>query len=122
MQRLLHHPVFPAFFAIVGTVLTQLGYGSMRRGFVEFIPEQGPKQIFSPASSPSIYWLLSSGTFIAGILCLLLSAYSTLSLIRAYRAGKALSVVRASPFGLVMLGLGFVVMAFAIFAGTCTRR
>lgn len=86
MQRVLAHPVVAPFFFIFGLVLSQFGYAYLKRGSFQYTAEQGPTQIISPATNATVYWTVSGGMLVVGVLCLVISAYAAFCLIRAYRA------------------------------------
>ena len=109
------------FFAIFGVVMTQLGYEARVRGFVTYIPQQGPQEILSPTLRPALYWAVSSGMIILGVLCLVLSAYAALCLFRACRAEGVRRVFHAPPFGIFMFGLGFVGIIITLLLGRCSH-
>jgi hypothetical protein len=121
MQKLLARPVVAPFFLIFGLVLSQLGYTFLQRGSFQYTPQNGPTQIISPTTSPTLYWSVSAGMLTIGALCFIVSAYAALCLIRAYRA-KGAQQFRPPPFGIFMFGLGLIVMITALLAGTCSHR
>ena len=86
MRKLLAIPVVAPFFLIFGVVLCQIGYACIQRGSFQFTPQHGPTQIISPATSPMLYWSLSAGLLILGVLCLILSAYAGVCLSRVLRS------------------------------------
>lgn len=121
MQKLLARPIVAPFFFIFGIVLAQFGYGYLRRGSFQYTPQNGPTQIISTTSSPTLYWTISAGMLALGALCLVLSAYAALCLIRGYRAEDARQF-RPPAFGICMFALGLIVMIIALLAGTCSHR
>ena len=86
MRKLLAIPVVPPLFLIFGVVLCQIGYAYIQHGSFQFTPQHGKTQIISPATSPMLYWTLSAGLLILGVLCLILSAYAGVCLSRALRS------------------------------------
>jgi hypothetical protein len=60
MQKLLSYPVAAPFLFIFGIVMVQLGYGTLKRGSLEYIPQQGSHQIVSPVNQPVAYWASSA--------------------------------------------------------------
>ena len=86
MQKLFALPVVAPFFFIFGIVLSQFGYGYLQRGSFNYTPQGGPSQIISPTNNPTLYWTVSAGILAIGVLCLLISAFAAICLIRAYRS------------------------------------
>ena len=121
MQKLFARPVATPFFLIFGIVLSQFGYGYLQRGSFQYTPQGGVPQIISPTTNPTVYWAVSAGMLTLGALCLLLSAYSVVCLIRAYRAEDARQF-RPRAFGIVMFTLGLLGMVIASLLYTCSYR
>lgn len=121
MLRLLARPVVAPFFLIFGIILSQLGYSFLQRGSFQYTPHDGPTQVISPTTSPTLYWGVSAGILTLGAVCLIVSAYAALCLVRAYRADGA-QQFRPPPFGIFMFALGLIVMITALLAGTCSHR
>ena len=80
MQKLLAHPVAAPFLFIFGIVLSQFGYGYLQRGSFRYTPRDAPTQIISPTNNPAVYWALSVGMLVLGILLLAASSYAILCL------------------------------------------
>ena len=104
MQKLFARPVATPFFLIFGIVLSQFGYGYLQRGSFHYTPQHSVPQIISPTTNPAVYWAVSAGMLTTGALCLVLSVYSLVCLIRAYRAEGA-RPFRPRAFGIVMFAL-----------------
>ena len=85
MQKFIAHPVVAPFFLIFGLVLSQFGYAYLKRGSFQYTAEHGPTQIISPATHATVYWTVAGGMLTVGVLCLVISAYAALRLVRAYR-------------------------------------
>ena len=122
MLKLVRQPVWAPFFALFGIVLVQLGYSARLRGFVTFIPEHGPQQIISATHSPGLYWLLSSGAMIVGVLCLALSAGAAYLLIRGIREEGFAPIFATNLFGKIAFAIGFVVMLAVLIVGKCSHQ
>ena len=121
MQKLLARPVVAPFFLIFGLVLSPFGYTYLQRGSFQYTPQHGPTQIISPASNPMLYWTLSAGILVIGVLCLLVSAYAGLCLFRVYRADGA-KQFRPPAFGILMFTLGLTGIIIASLLYTCSQR
>jgi hypothetical protein len=120
MQKLFARPVATPFFLIFGIVLSQFGYGYLQRGSFQYTPQHGVPQIISPRTNPGLYWAVSAGMVTVGAICLLLSAYSVVCLVRAYRVeGARLFPPRA--FGIVMFALGLLGLVIASLLYTCSH-
>ena len=120
MQKLLARPVATPFFLIFGIVLSQFGYGLLQRGSFQYIPQHGVPQIISPTTDPAVYWAATAGMVTVGALCLVLSAYSLVCLVRAYR-GEGVRRFRPRAFGIVMFALGLLGIAIASLLYTCSH-
>ena len=120
MQKLFARPVATPFFLIFGIVLSQFGYGYLQSGSFQYTPQHGVPQIISPASNPTLYWAVSAGMVTVGALCLLLSAYSLVCLVRAYRAEGA-RPFRPRAFAIVMFALGLIGIGIASLLYTCSH-
>ena len=120
MQKLFARPVATPFFLIFGIVLSQVGYEYLQRGSFQYTPQHGVLQIISPTTNPSVSWGVSAGMVTVGALCLLLSAYSLVCLVRAYRAEGARSF-RPRAFGIVMFALGLLGIVIASLLYTCSH-
>jgi len=120
MQKLFARRVATPFFLIFGILLSQFGYGILERGFFQYTPQHGLPQIISPATNPAAYWAVSVGMVTVGALCLVLSAYSLVCLIRAYRADGAQSF-RPRVFGIGMFALGILGVVIASLLYTCSH-
>ena len=108
-------------FLMFGVLLSQFGYTYLRRGSLEYIPQNGPAQIISPSTNATLYWSVTTGMLTAGLICLLVSGYAALSLVRTFRT-KATKQFRPTPFGLFMFALGLTGMFLALFAGKCSHQ
>lgn len=122
MQKLLRLPVWTPFFALLGLVLVRIGSEARSRGFITFIPREGPQEIISATHRPSVFWLLSSGTVVAGIVCFVLSACAAYFLIRAIREEGLRRVFEPPLFGKIAFAIGLVVMLAALIVGKCSRQ
>jgi hypothetical protein len=120
VQKLLARPVVAPFFLIFGILLSQFGYTYLRRGSFQYTPQDGPMRIISPSTSPALYWSVTGGMLALGVLCLFVSAYAAVCLVRAYRA-EGLRQFRPPPFGIFMFALGLIVMIIALLSGTCSH-
>ena len=120
MQKLFARPVATPFFLIFGIVLSQFGYGYLQRGSFHYVPQHGVPRIISPTTDPTVYWAVSCGMVTVGALCLLLSAYSVVCLVRAYLAESA-RPFRPRAFGIVMFALGLLGMVIASLLYTCSH-
>jgi len=114
MQKLLAHPIAAPFLFIFGIVLSQLGYGYLQSGSFPYTPRDAPTQIISPTNRPAVYWAVSAGMFLFGILLVLVSAYAVLCLVRAYRAGEAQVFRGPNRLGLIMIILASILTILAI--------
>jgi hypothetical protein len=114
MQKFLQRPVAAPLFAFFGVMITQAGYAALRRGFVEYLPQNGPKRIFSPTNDSATYWALSVGMLVLGLLLFALSAYSILCIIRAHRAGDLRIFRGSNRLGLIMIILASILIILAI--------
>ncbi len=122
MQKLLRQPVWAPFFALFGVVLVQIGYEARARGFITYIPQDGPQEIISATHRPGVYWLLSSGAMLVGVLCLLLSACAAYFLFRAIQQEGVRRVFQTPLFGKIAFAVGLVVMIFALVVGKCSHQ
>ena len=120
MQKLFARPVATPFFLIFGIVLSQFGYGYLQRGSFQYTPQHSVPQIISPTTNPAVYWAVSAGMLTVGALCLVLSVYSLVCLIRAYRAEGA-RPFQPRAFGIVMFALGLLGMVIASLLYTCSH-
>src|SRR6266404_1785054 len=75
MKSLLRRLTLPLVLAFFGIVMAQIGYDTLKRRYIEYIPQNGPRQIFSPVESPAAFWVLSAGVCAVGVLLLPLSVY-----------------------------------------------
>src|SRR5262245_49066189 len=85
MQRLLSHPVATPLCLMFGIILSQSGYTDLRRGSFQYTQEQGPAQIISPATNPTLYWEVTGGLLVVGVLLIVIGIYAAISLFRACR-------------------------------------
>ncbi len=122
MQKLLRQPVWAPFFAIFGIVLVQIGYGARTRGFITFIPQEGPQEIISTTHRSGLYWLLSSGAMIIGVLCLVLSACAAYFLFRAIQQEGLRRIFHTPLFGKIAFVVGLVIMILALVVGKCSHQ
>lgn len=113
MQKLLAHPVAAPFLFIFGIVLSQLGYGYVQRGSFQNTPRE-PTQIISPTNNPAVYWALSVGMLVLGILLVAASSYAILCLVQVYRAGQVQVFRRPSRLGLIVIVLASIMIILAI--------
>lgn len=75
--------------AFFGIVWVQIGYETLRRGNVKFIPQDGPAEILSPEHGAAAFWALSAGMCALGALLLLAAAYLLLRVLRPASRGDA---------------------------------
>jgi hypothetical protein len=68
-----------------------------------------------------MYWGMSAGMLVAGILMLSLSAYAVVCFSRAYRAGEVTLSRRRNPVGMTVIGIAFVLILFALAAKQCSH-
>ena len=121
MQKLLAYPVVARLLFIFGIVMVQLGYGTLKRGSIEYVPQQGPHQIVSPTSEPAAYWALSAGVLALGIVFLALSGYALLCLFRACRV-RGGSAEQRPRFSMFMFALAMFIMLCTLFTATCSHH
>jgi hypothetical protein len=122
MQKLLRQPVWAPSFALLGIVLVYMEYSTRARGFIAFIPEQGPQEIISATHRPGLYWLLTSGAMIVGVLCLALSAGAAYLLIRGIREEGFAPIFATNLFGKIAFAIGLVVMLAVLIVGKCSHQ
>ena len=73
--------------AFFGVVIVQIGYGTLQRGSITFIPRNGPPEILSPDNGAAAYWALSTGMCILGGLLLVIAAYLLFRFLRGTAPG-----------------------------------
>lgn len=73
--------------AFFGVITIQLGYGTLRRGSIKYIPQDGPAEILSPDQGAAAFWALSAGMCALGALLLLAAAYLLLRIVRPASRG-----------------------------------
>ena len=78
--------------AFFGIVIVQIGYETLRRGNIKFIPQDGPAEILSPNHGAAAFWALSAGMCAVGALLLLSAAYTLLRVLRPTSRGDAARV------------------------------
>ena len=122
MQKFLARPITAPFFALFGITLVQLGYATFQRGYVRYIPQKGAPQLISPTSNPAVYWALSAGLVLFGVLLIALSAYAAFCLFRAHQAGELTFTRRRNPIGIAMICIAAVFLIAALLAGQCSHR
>jgi len=101
--------------------MVQLGYGTLKRGSIDYAPQQGPHQIFSPTSHPAAYWALSAGMLALGIILLALSAYAALCQFRACRAPTG-PTQQPSRRRIFMFAFGMFIILFALVTTMCSHH
>src|SRR4030095_6102365 len=73
--------------AFFGVVMIQIGYGTLRGSSIEYIPQDGPAEILSPVHRAVVFWALSLGILILGVLLLIVAAYVLFRVFRSMAPG-----------------------------------
>jgi hypothetical protein len=82
--------LFPAvMLAFFGVVFIQLGFATLKRGSIKYIPQDGPAEIFSPVHGATVFWALSAGMCVLGMLLLIVAGYVLLRFFRGGRPGAS---------------------------------
>jgi hypothetical protein len=113
--------LFPVvLLAFFGVVFVQLGYSTLKRGTIKYIPQDGPAEILSPVHGATAFWALSAGMCVLGVLLLIVAGYILLRFFRGVTpdASNRMSSRRAfmsRTHGLwAILNLAFVLVALWI--------
>jgi hypothetical protein len=91
--------LFPVLMlTFFGIVIIQLGYGTLQRGSVKFIPQDGLPEILSPDNGAAAYWALSTGMCILGGLLFVIAAYLLFRFFRGTAPSPSSGVPPMSAF------------------------
>ncbi len=70
-----------------GVVMVQIGYETLRRGSITYIPQVAPAETLSPDRRAAAFWALSAGIFMLGVLLLMIAAYLLVRFFRGMPPG-----------------------------------
>jgi hypothetical protein len=91
MKNISQRITLPLVFATIGLITIHINYGTLKRGEFEYIPREGPKQMFSAAQTPTVFWAFTIGMFVVGGLFVATAVYLF------FRSRAARSVDTAVP-------------------------
>ena len=70
MKDFVRRLALPLVFAMIGVETILLNFTTLKRREFEYIPKEGPRQMFSAAQTPTVYWIVTIGIFVVGALFL----------------------------------------------------
>src|SRR5262250_730832 len=120
MQRLLGHPVATPLCLMFGIILSQSGYTDLKRGFFQYTQEHGPAQIISPATNPTLYWAVTGGLLVVGVLLIVIGIYAAICLFRACRVREGAD--EQPRYSMFTFAFMIFIVVFGLVTSMCSRR
>ena len=88
MRKRFSHPFTALFLGIFSFAFVDFGLAWLRRGELRVTAKDGTTQLLAPATHAEVYWSVTIGMLVIGVVVLMCAAYAAFGSIRGFRAGE----------------------------------